>query len=142
VTEYTYDPAGRLVTMQDAAMRAEGRVRVWTYDALGRVTEVRETADSGQEWLLSETYYDTYPSSAAAFVAQEGYDGACDLRTKGFKTCEILSIEGSNDQRIVTYYYDSRGNVIQTVENDADGRAWYYSSETGKFLAQIDDDHI
>ena len=136
--EYIYDQAGRLTAMQEEVMRADGKWRVMTYDAIGRLVGTREvtgwargaleaalrsggTSSLGQLTTLSETYYDTYPSFATAFKSQVGFNTSYDRRTTGLKTCERLAVDDGTDFRIKTYYYDAKGNVIQTIESDTKG---------------------
>lgn len=152
-TLFLYDSGDRLLARQDGVMRPEGRWHVWSYDALGREIAVVEVAGLSVEEIssalvsadatdldghvpLSETYYDVYPSFASGFVSEPGYASSYDPRTRDLKTCEVLSIEGRSDRRTVTYYYDSRGNVLQRVESDVLGdlRVTTSWSFTGKAL--------
>lgn len=132
-----YDPAGRSVAVQDGNMREDGEWMFIQYDDLNRpvrqfMLASSETAaslramfesnpypsilESTSGILLKETVYDTYPTTASAFIAVEGIVDDYDIRTTGQVTYERIAVLGGDSFMTRSYYYDYNGRPIQVIE--------------------------
>ena len=127
---YIYDPGERMIARQDGNMRQTDSWELYAYDAHNRETSryivtgwsleslqtllsASDIAAIPEKTLIHETYYDSYPSVAAS---PSGI--TCDMRTHGFKTCELLRIDDSQEFLTRTFYYDFRGRCIQILEQN------------------------
>jgi RHS repeat-associated protein len=160
-----YDPAGRVVAVQDEATRSSGKWLLTKYDYFGRQTNVYLSAavtraalesqfasspypaiysNSGNK-LISEYQYGTTPPSYIAFSASGSPVTSEDLysNTTGMKTYEkILNINTLNGTPAYVeraFYYDYRGRIIQTVEkniNSGIDRTSFKYNFVGNILAR------
>ena len=121
-----YDSFMRLAYSQDGNQRAKGQCLYKLYDGMGRISEeglcpssYAGTGNVGSLSLLTKYYYDNYsfvPSlnSSLLFQPRQGY--AMSVSTaKGLLTGkEIYHLDDSGDKEVEVYYYDDKGNLIQT----------------------------
>lgn len=115
------------------------------YDGFNRPTRERYTYGNNPTVTLSEYCYDSYPSWSSGFGAESGFVTASDkdTRTHGLKTAErIRALPGSASPATLfssdstasvcrTFYYDKKGNLIQTVQTDGAGKTLRASSKYG-----------
>ncbi|MBO7562937.1 MAG: metallopeptidase family protein [Bacteroidales bacterium] len=146
-----YDPAGRLVAMQDSILRSQNNNWLLTrYDSLSRVTSTFRSVQRTRQQMVSAFAASPYPSiygqsgnilltkaeygstapSNLAFAQVTGVVTTADKdsRTKGLltydKTLDLTTQSLAENQRKYrerAYYYDAKGRVIQTVEKLPDG---------------------
>ena len=144
-----YDPAGRLVAMQDSIFRSQNNNWLLTrYDSLSRVTSTFRSVQRTRQQMVSAFAASPYPSiygqsgnilltkaeygstapSNLAFAQVTGVVAASDKdsRTKGLltydKTLDLTTAgQSTKKYRERAYYYDIKGRVIQTVEKEPDG---------------------
>ena len=144
-----YDPAGRLVAMQDSIFRSQNNNWLLTrYDSLSRVTSTFRSVQRTRQQMVSAFAASPYPSiygqsgnilltkaeygstapSNLAFAQVTGVVTTADKdsRTKGIltydKTLDLTTAgQSTKKYRERAYYYDSKGRVIQTVEKEPDG---------------------
>ena len=121
----------------------------YQYDAFNRITgEFYSRRDISDNLPLRSYSYDSYPSGALSFFAEAGFDNSYDNRTKGFKTyekCRLLDKQLAEQHLSTapfverTFYYDSRGRLIQIAERNHTGGISRYSykyDRQGNVLAQ------
>ena len=144
-----YDPAGRLVAMQDSIFRSQNNNWLLTrYDSLSRVTSTFRSVQRTRQQMVSAFAASPYPSiygqsgnilltkaeygstapSNLAFAQVTGVVTTADKdsRTKGLltydKTLNLTTAgQSTKKYRERAYYYDIKGRVIQTVEKEPDG---------------------
>jgi RHS repeat-associated protein len=123
--EMRYDTRDRMTASQDGKGRTEGYWIVYHYDNHDRLTEQRRSTDatwSSNDALLIQNAYDAYPSAALAFSPVAGVAPSYDNRVKGLKTYEKVAVLGGTVSPVErTFYYDNKGRLIQTVEDNAQG---------------------
>ena len=125
-----YDAYMRLAYSQDGNQRSKGQCLYKLYDGMGRVSEEGLCTASyvgsnnvGNTTILSKYYYDDYSfvqslNSSLAFQPREGYATSVSS-AKGLLTGkENYHLDGSGDREIEVYYYDDKGNVIQTLSTN------------------------
>ncbi len=137
-----YDQANQLVLSQSGNQRRTHRWTMYTYDALGRNTLIKEieTQDThsdlietfANQWqvadygnvvrILSVNYYDNYDYLTALpaakkdslqFAQESGYGRPYENAT-GLLTGTRVYDLSDNQYTITAYYYDSKGRVIQS----------------------------
>ena len=140
---YVYDKLDRVVMSQDGNLRNDNKWLVCLYDNFGRPTEERLVSgvatrsslqsgfDSGQipslysasGTILRQWHYDDYSLSPSfnGFNIVPGVSSSLDSRTSGLLTVEKINVLGTSNYVWRTFYYDSKGNIIQTVESRPDG---------------------
>lgn len=144
-----YDPAGRLVAVQDSLLRSQNSNWLLTrYDSLSRVTSTIRSVQRTRQQMVSAFAASPYPSiygqsgnilltkaeygstapSSLAFAQVTGVVTTADKdsRTKGIltydKTLDLTTAgQSTKKYRERAYYYDIKGRVIQTVEKEPDG---------------------
>lgn len=146
-----YDPAGRLVAVQDSLLRSQNSNWLLTrYDSLSRVTSTIRSVQRTRQQMVSAfataPYPDIYGQSGNILLTKAEYGSTApsslafaqvtgvvttadkDSRTKGIltydKTLDLTTQSLAENQRKFrerAYYYDSKGRVIQTVEKLPDG---------------------
>ena len=118
---YEYDNADRVIRMQDGRLRSAQKHRVFTYDALGRLTT--QAIEGGSTELVN--YYDNYnflnaydslnmesddgPVLGLQWYMSNGQYGKGNL-TGTWQTAS----DGS--QLLSSYVYDNRGRVVKSAE--------------------------
>ena len=136
-----YDQAGQLVLSQNGNQRLSHTWTMYTYDAVGRNTSVKEIATSDEhsdlietfanQWqvadygnvvrMLSANYYDNYDYLTALpaakkdslqFAQESGYARPYDNATGLLTGTRVYNLS-DNQYTITAYYYDSKGQVIQ-----------------------------
>ena len=137
-----YDQAGQLVLSQNGNQRRTHTWTMYTYDALGRNTLIKEieTQDThsdlietfANQWqvadygnvvrILSVNYYDNYDYLTALpaakkdslqFAQESGYGIPYENAT-GLLTGTRVYDLSDNQYTITAYYYDSKGRVVQS----------------------------
>lgn len=144
-----YDPAGRLVAVQDSLLRSQNSNWLLTrYDSLSRVTSTIRSVQRTRQQMVSAfataPYPDIYGQSGNILLTKAEYGSTApsslafaqvtgvvttadkDSRTKGIltydKTLDLTTAgQSTKKYRERAYYYDSKGWVIQTVEKEPDG---------------------
>jgi len=160
-----YDPAGRVVAVQDGATRSSGKWLLTRYDNFGRQTNVYLSAATTRTELESQFASNPYPaiysdpgntlvaeyqygkpvSAMFSFVPESGYVSSSDRYrdSTGMKTYEKTA-DMSTLGSIVRYserafYYDYKGRTIQTVEKNLNGgidRTSFKYNFVGNILAR------
>ena len=141
---FSYNQAGLPVTRTTVANDgATTEVFTTEYDAFFRPTKDKYAYGTNTAVTLAEYYYDSYPSGVIGFVAESGYSSTASSKICGLKTAEQIhvlppgvapsSLSASNTSSYVfrAFYYDDKGNVIQTAETDGDGTTCRTSSQFG-----------
>ena len=120
-----YDPLGRVTSERLlAGSGTQDQSLVRSYQDLFDEGQSPSVYSPTGGTLLLENTYDTYPtnlSSSESFSA-DGLDISYDARTKSLLTVQriarITENGVSSDMCRRVFYYDSYGNVLQTVEKD------------------------
>ena len=136
--QFGYDAANRLIRRQDAVMAQNDLYVSYIYDANNRPLQETLLSDMDEEYsvLLRKYVYDSYPASmhdSLAFKNAPGVTSGLSARadsTAGFLTYEKINVLGTDDYVERAYHYDSRGNAVQVVERDPDGRILRTSQAT------------
>ena len=160
-----YDPAGRVVAVQDGATRSSGKWLMTRYDNFGRQTNVYLSAAITRTELESQFASNPYPaiysnpgntlvaeyqygkpvSAMFSFVPESGYVSSSDRYrdSTGMKTYEKMLDNTTIDGTLVyverAFYYDYKGRIIQTVEKNLNGgidRTSFKYNFVGNILAR------
>ena len=130
--EMVYDQADRLIASRDGKGKVEGYWIVNQYDAFDRLTEQRRssnaTFDTGDA-LLIQNIYDNPSAAALDFSSVANVVTTYDNRVKGVKTYEKVAVVGGTEFVERTFYYDSKGRLVQTVETNHLGGVSRYSTQ-------------
>lgn len=105
-----------------------------SYDSFNRSTQETYQYGNTLPVTLVEYAYDTYPSWAPSFQTETGYVTLADKdsRTRGLKTAErVCHLSGPTIPAQRAFYYDRKGNVIQSVQVDYDGKSVRTSDKYG-----------
>lgn len=136
--QFGYDAANRLIRRQDAVMAQNDLYVSYIYDANNRPVQETLLSDMDEEYsvLLRKYVYDSYPASmhdSLAFKNAPGVTSGLSARadsTAGFLTYEKINVLGTDDYYERAYHYDNRGNVVQVVERNPNGRILRTSQAT------------
>jgi len=110
VSDYTYDYY--LDGNQRRKIEDSGKVTVYTYDDLGRLTSEAVTED-GETNTLSYTYDDSSNRATMTSVGADAYTVSYDYDLNN-RLLAQSKIQGTNEE-LIEYYYDPNGN--QTAKN-------------------------
>ena len=139
---YVYDGKDRPVLSQDGEQRKTNAWSYTLYDRYNREVETGEVVLAGKtatqlrteaggsrdyhpsgeltpwQYILYDSYASSSEVSPHAFVATPGFDSTFHPWVTGQLTATRTRILGSDVWQTSTQYYDSRGRVIQTVEDN------------------------
>ena len=102
--------------------RSAGKETFYSYDKFGRLTQQGERTTQ-TETVYLQNYYDSYKNFRAALpndVREQYLDDTSD-NAKGSLTGTIMNVFGSSAKIYTVYYYDIKGRVIKTIENNLMG---------------------
>ena len=102
--------------------RSAGKETFYSYDKFGRLTQQGERTTQ-TETVYLQNYYDSYKNFRAALpndVREQYLDDTSD-NAKGSLTGTIMNVFGSSEKIYTVYYYDIKGRVIKTIENNLMG---------------------
>ena len=129
---YEYNEYDQLVFSQDGNQRATGTWTFYVYDKFNRLTQQGENTSQAVSapGVYLQNYYDSYENFRAALpndVREQYFDDTSD-NAKGSLTGTIMNVFGSSEKIYTVYYYDIKGRVIKTIENNLMGG--YNTTET------------
>lgn len=121
---YEYDAFGRVKKMQDGVLRTRGKYRVYTYDALGRLTNQSISDGDRVEYDEIVNFYDTYDylknPQYADMVPANNVDttSLCPFHPKnGYGQLTGTWQRASNgEDMLMSYNYDDYGRLTMTKE--------------------------
>ena len=124
--EYEYDPADRVIKMQDGILRDAGKYRSYSYDGLGRLVSqsIYDATTKKKEYDETINYYDDYKfhsnfncpienTTLAYFVSQ--VSSCADNMLTG---CAQRTSTG--ETLLTAYGYDEKGRVVRTEKMGLD----------------------
>ena len=121
--EYIYDNADRLTFSQDGKQRGDSRWMYYRYDGIGRLIQQGECTDknmASNPTVLVQNYYDRYD-----FLGTTGFPTATyttgNTNGTGYLTGSVIAVLGSTDKLYKAYYYDIKGQVVKSVQNNLMG---------------------
>ncbi len=115
VTTFTYDLAGRLVTLTDPI----GNTTTWSYDTVNRVTSESIVVDSA---TLTRSYAYDDNSNLTSIIDRLGrvtkydYDHLNRLKTKSW----FADVEDETPDREIEFTYDAASNLLSVSDPDAE----------------------
>ena len=130
--ENVYDEYNRLVFSQDGNQRTNGTWTFYVYDKFNRLVQqgenISQIVSSFGTYL--QNFYDDYVTFRAALPndVREQYPNDTSDNAKGSLTGTIMNVFGSSEKIYTVYYYDIKGRVIKTIENNLMGG--YNTTET------------
>ena len=119
---YEYNDYDQLVCSSDSVQRSARKKTFYAYDKFGRLTQQGEKTVQ-TETVYLQNYYDSYKNFRAALpndVREQYLDDTSD-NAKGSLTGTIMNVFGSSEKIYTVYYYDIKGRVIKTIENNLVG---------------------
>ena len=129
---YEYDGADRLVFSQDGVQRTSGKWTFYVYDNLNRLVQQGENTSKAvsASGVYLQNYYDNYTSFREALPVSERsqYPDDTSGYSKGSLTGTVMNVFGSGEKIYTAYYYDAKGRVRKTIENNLLGG--YNTTET------------
>jgi len=129
---YEYDGADRLVFSQDGVQRTSGKWTFYVYDNLNRLVQQGENTSKSVSTsdVYLQNYYDNYTSFREALPVSERsqYPDDTSGYSKGSLTGTVMNVFGSGEKIYTAYYYDAKGRVRKTIENNLLGG--YNTTET------------
>ena len=119
---YEYDNADRVIRMQDGKLRSQQKHRIFTYDALGRLTT--QAIEGGATELIN--YYDNYnflsehdslnmDSDDGPVLGLQWYISNAPYGKGNLTGTWQTASDGS--QLLSSFVYDNRGRVVKHAEN-------------------------
>ena len=122
---YEYNEYDQLVFSQDGNQRATGKWTFYVYDKFNRLTQQGENTSQtvSSTGVYLQNFYDDYVTFRAALpndVREQYLDDTSD-NAKGSLTGTIMNVFGSSEKIYIVYYYDIKGRVIKTIENNLVG---------------------
>ena len=129
---YEYDGADRLAFSQDGVQRTSGKWTFYVYDNLNRLVQQGENTSKAvsASSVYLQNYYDNYTSFREALPVSEHsqYPDDTSGYSKGSLTGTVMNVFGSGEKIYTAYYYDAKGRVRKTIENNLLGG--YNTTET------------
>ena len=120
-----------MTVSQDGNQRSSGKWTFYVYDNLNRLTQQGENTSKtvSTSGVYIQNYYDNYSYMGSTHFPSSGYnpEGAAAY-SKGQLTGTVVSVFGSSAKIYTVYYYDIKGRVIKTIENNLMGG--YNTTET------------
>ena len=119
---YEYNDYDQLVCSSDSVQRSAGKETFYAYDKFGRLTQQGEKTVQ-TETVYLQKFYDDHIAFRAALpndVREQYLDDTSD-NAKGSLTGTIMNVFGSSEKIYTVYYYDIKGRVIKTIENNLMG---------------------
>ena len=130
--ENVYDEYNRLVFSQDGNQRTSGKWTFYVYDKFNRLVQQGENTSKSvsSSGVYLQNYYDDYTAFRTALPSDElgQYPDDTSINAKGSLTGTIMNVFGSSEKIYTVYYYDIKGRVIKTIENNLMGG--YNTTET------------
>lgn len=127
---YWYDNTDHVVKMQDGILAAENSWRIYTYDALGRLTKqsVLELEDGiyWNEYEEVRNYYDTYDflTGYTSMIPVNNVDGTnLNPINPQYGIGQLTGTwqsASNGEQMLTTYSYDDQGRVVMQKEMGLD----------------------
>ena len=122
--QYWYDDADRIVKMQDGVLRTRGKYRVYTYDALGRLTKQSISDGDRVEYDEIVNFYDTYDylkdPNYAHMVPANHVDttSLCPIRPEygNGQLTGVWQRASNGENMLMSYNYDDYGRLTMTKE--------------------------
>ena len=122
---YEYNEYDQLVFSQDGNQRATGTWTFYVYDKFNRLTQQGENTSQAVSapGVYLQNYYDSYENFRAALPndIRDQYPNDTSDNAKGSLTGTIMNVFGSSEKIYTVYYYDIKGRVIKTIENNLVG---------------------
>ena len=127
---YEYDGADRLVFSQDGVQRTSGKWTFYVYDNLNRLVQQGENTSKAvsASGVYLQNYYDNYDFVGDVGFTDDRFVDDTSGHAKGSLTGTIMNVFGSSEKIYTAYYYDAKGRVKKTVENNLLGG--YNTTET------------
>ena len=127
---YEYDGADRLVFSQDGVQRTSGKWTFYVYDNLNRLVQQGENTSKAvsASSVYLQNYYDNYDFVGDVGFTDNRFVDDTSGYAKGSLTGTVMNVFGSGEKIYTAYYYDAKGRVIKTIENNLMGG--YNTTET------------
>lgn len=122
--EMVYDSADCLTFSQDGNQRTltSNNWTYYKYDNLNRLTEqgvcTNKVTTSGSTTVHIKNYYDDYSFRGITGFTDSLFADGTDGYGKGFLTGSEIAVLGSSAKLYTANYYDIRGRVVKTVQNN------------------------
>ena len=102
--------------------RSAGKETFYAYDKFGRLTQQGEKTVQ-TETVYLQNFYDDHIAFRAALPndIRDQYPNDTSDNAKGSLTGTIMNVFGSSEKIYTVYYYDIKGRVIKTIENNLMG---------------------
>ena len=130
--ENVYDKYNRLVFSQDGNQRVNSKWTFYVYDNLNCLVQQGENTSKSvsTSGVYLQNYYDNYTSFREALPVSEcsQYPDDTSGYSKGSLTGTVMNVFGSGEKIYTAYYYDAKGRVRKTIENNLLGG--YNTTET------------
>ena len=119
---YEYNDYDQLVCSSDSVQRSAGKETFYAYDKFGRLTQQGEKTVQ-TETVYLQNFYDDHIAFRAALPndIRDQYPNDTSDNAKGSLTGTIMNVFGSSEKIYTVYYYDIKGRVIKTIENNLMG---------------------
>ena len=119
---YEYNDYDQLVCSSDSVQRSAGKKTFYAYDKFGRLTQQGERTTQ-TETVYLQNFYDDHIAFRAALPndIRDQYPNDTSDNAKGSLTGTIMNVFGSSEKIYTVYYYDIKGRVIKTIENNLMG---------------------
>ena len=119
---YEYNEYDQPVFSQDGNQRATGKWTFYVYDKFNRLTQRGEKTVQ-TETVYLQNFYDDYIAFRTALPndIRDQYPNDTSDNAKGSLTGTIMNVFGSSEKIYTVYYYDIKGRVIKTIENNLMG---------------------
>ena len=117
---YEYDSADRLIFSQDGNQRASGKWTFYVYDSLSRLTQQGENTGKAvaDSKVYLQNYYDNYTSLRSAVGSNSNYPNDTSGNSRGFLTCTMTKVLGTDTKLYTAFYYDIEGHVTKKVQQN------------------------
>ena len=120
--EYRYNSLNQLTYSQDGNQRAASRWTFYEYDAQARLVRQGESTGStpsnnGTVHIVN--FYDNYSFIGTSGFTATQYTADTSGYGRGALTGSIISLlDGSGTKLYIAYYYDIKGRMLKTVQNN------------------------
>ena len=127
---YEYDIRDRMTFSQDGVQRSSGKWTFYVYDNLNRLVQQGENASKAvaASGVYLQNYYDNYDFVGDIGFTDDRFVDDTSGNAKGSITGTVMNVFGSSEKIYTAYYYDTKGRVRKTVENNLMGG--YNTTET------------
>jgi hypothetical protein len=127
---YEYDIRDRMTFSQDGVQRTGGKWTFYVYDNLNRQVQqgVHTSKAVSASGVYLQNYYDNYDFVGDVGFTDNRFVDDTSGYAKGSITGTVMNVFGSGEKIYTAYYYDAKGRVIKTIENNLMGG--YNTTET------------